>query len=68
MEVHRLRRVRVKFYRYVETDILPELRSFIDEFGLDVSLDYLVGTIKWNPRDGLPNPNRSRAPYSFRFQ
>ncbi|KAJ7364900.1 hypothetical protein DFH08DRAFT_930627 [Mycena albidolilacea] len=39
MGVHRLGRVRVKFLRYVERDILPELRSFIDEFGLSVSLE-----------------------------
>ncbi|KAJ7845415.1 hypothetical protein B0H14DRAFT_976270 [Mycena olivaceomarginata] len=53
MGVHRLGRVRVKFLRCVERDILPELRSFIDEFGLSVSLEYVTSKITWNPHDGL---------------
>jgi hypothetical protein len=53
MGVHRLGRVRVKFLRCVERDILPELRSFIDEFKLSVSLEYVTSKITWNPRDGL---------------
>ncbi|KAF7364804.1 hypothetical protein MVEN_00350500 [Mycena venus] len=61
MEIHRLHRIRVKFDRYVEDDILPELQSFIDEFGLDVSIEYRLSRDTYNPRDGLPN--RFRAGY-----
>ncbi|KAJ7868276.1 hypothetical protein B0H13DRAFT_2064361 [Mycena leptocephala] len=54
MEIHPLRRVRVKFYRGVKNDILPQLQSFIDECGLDVSLEYMKDKPAWNPCDGLP--------------
>ncbi|KAF7364805.1 hypothetical protein MVEN_00350600 [Mycena venus] len=59
MRYQRLRRVRVQFYRPVEKDILPELRSFIEEFGLDVLLEYNKHRDIWNPRDGLPKRSRT---------
>ncbi|KAF7364798.1 hypothetical protein MVEN_00349800 [Mycena venus] len=61
MDHHPLRRVHVKFYREAESDILPELRSFV---GLDVSLEYnnMRPRNVWNPRDGL----RGRYGASYR--
>ncbi|KAJ6504706.1 hypothetical protein C8R47DRAFT_1209970 [Mycena vitilis] len=54
MNIHPLRRVRIRFDRYAEEDILPQLQPLIDEFGLDFSLKYELKTPKWNPRAGLP--------------
>ncbi|KAJ7617444.1 hypothetical protein DFH06DRAFT_1306823 [Mycena polygramma] len=61
MNIHPLRRVRIRFDRYAEEDILPRLQPFIDEFGLDVSLKYERKTIAWNPRAGLPG----HSPYDM---
>ncbi|KAJ7690348.1 hypothetical protein B0H17DRAFT_1134377 [Mycena rosella] len=36
----RLRQVKITFFRYMENDILPRVQPFIDEFGLDISLQY----------------------------
>ncbi|KAJ7160159.1 hypothetical protein C8R46DRAFT_956340 [Mycena filopes] len=52
MAIHPLRRVDVKFFRQVETKILPELKSFQKDFGLLVSLEYLKNKPTWNPREG----------------
>ncbi|KAJ6585447.1 hypothetical protein B0H19DRAFT_1109701 [Mycena capillaripes] len=55
MEIHPLRRIGVDFYRDMEVDILPQLQSFIDGFGLDVSLKYRRNKIRWTPHDGMAN-------------
>ncbi|KAJ7617451.1 hypothetical protein DFH06DRAFT_1237705 [Mycena polygramma] len=54
MGIRPLRRLKVRFFRCVEEDILPQLQPFIDELGLDVSLHYQRRTNAWDPRLGLP--------------
>ncbi|KAJ7490478.1 hypothetical protein FB451DRAFT_1220164 [Mycena latifolia] len=52
---HRLRRIKVTFFRSMESDILPRVQPFIDKFGLECLLSYNINrTQSWDPRAGMP--------------
>ncbi|KAJ7143614.1 hypothetical protein C8R43DRAFT_1014781 [Mycena crocata] len=56
MRVHStrcLRRVKAKFFRHMESNIRSQLKPFIEEFDLAVSLNYINKDGLWNPRLGL---------------